>query len=361
MTLRLTSITRIAVLASAVVLAASTARAESDPLPPDFQITLERTACFGSCPVYTVSIDARGAVTYDGTKDVRVSGRQTDRIPAARAAALLEAAERLRFFELRDQYRTVRNADGTETHVTDLPTTFVTIVARGRTKRVEDYYGAPDGLRELERLIDDTANTKRWIRIDAATVQELATEGRLAAADRATMLTAALSHDDVDVVKALLATGLDPNTPHPAANTPPLMMVRSPEAARALLDAGANPAVRNDNDGSPLGWAAQLDPAVADMLVKAGAPVDGPSDSDGRTPLWQAACTGNIGVVRILLAAGADPARTTGPKSAVECAREMAEAIRRFPDLGRGDHSFIRDFDGVVALLERAQTAKPVR
>jgi hypothetical protein len=359
MTSRLFSIARIAALACAVFLVApAAAQAQPDAVPPDFQITLERTACFGTCPVYKVSIDAGGAVTYDGTRDVRVTGRETARVPHAQVAALLEAAKRIGFFELRDQYRTVRNADGTETHVTDLPTAFVTIVARGRTKRVEDYYGAPDGLRELEQLIDDTARTKRWIRIDVATLQKLAAEGKLAPDDPAKMLVEALSNDDVDVVKALLAMGLDPNTSHPAASTPPLMMAQSPEAARVLLDAGANPSGRSDN-GTPLGWAAHLDPAVADMLVKAGAPVDGPSDSDGRTPLWQAACAGNIGVVRILLAAGADPARTTAPKSAVECAREMADAIRRFPDLAGGDRPFVRDFEGVIALLERA--AKPAR
>jgi hypothetical protein len=363
MTSRLSSIARIAAFACAVLLVApAAAQAQPDALPPDFQITLERTACFGTCPVYKVSIDAGGAVTYDGTEFVRVTGRQTARVQRAQVAALLEAAKRIGFFELRDEYRTVRNADGSHTEVTDLPTAFVTIVARGRTKRVEDYYGAPDGLRALEQLVDDTARTNRWIRIDVATLQEMAGAGRtLSATDRAKMLEEALQHDEVDVVKALLGMGVDPNLPSPHTTAPPLMMVRSPEAARALLDAGANPSGRSDNDGTPLGWAAHVDPAVAAMLVKAGAPVDGTSDSDGRTPLWQAACTGNIGVVRILLAAGADPGRAAGGKSAVECAREMANLARRFPDLERGDRPFVRDFDGVIALLERAQAAKPAR
>ena len=46
-------------------LAAVVAAQEPDP-PPDALIRLQRTSCFGSCPIYTVTIDARGTVTYEG-------------------------------------------------------------------------------------------------------------------------------------------------------------------------------------------------------------------------------------------------------------------------------------------------------
>jgi hypothetical protein len=138
-------------------------------VPDDVVIKLERTACFGDCPVYSVSIDARGDVAYEGRKFVRVPGKQTDRVPVSTVAALLGTADRIGFFDLRDFYRTVRNADGSETIVTDLPTALVTITRAGRTKRVEDYYGAPEGLKELEQQIDQTARTTRWVRPDERT------------------------------------------------------------------------------------------------------------------------------------------------------------------------------------------------
>jgi len=123
-------------------------------IPDDFVITLERTACFGACPVYSVSIDAQGNVTYEGMKFVSVVGRQTDRIAVPRVAALVETVERIRFFELEDKYRHL---------ITDLPTTFVTVTRDRRSKRIEDYFGAPESLKELERAIDQTARTARWI------------------------------------------------------------------------------------------------------------------------------------------------------------------------------------------------------
>jgi hypothetical protein len=127
-------------------------------IPDDFVITLERTACFGACPVYSVSIDAKGNVTYDGTKFVRIVGRQTDRVAVPRVAALVQAVDRIRFFELEDKYHQM---------ITDLPTTFVTVTRDGRSKRVEDYFGAPESLKELEREIDQTAGTARWINLNS--------------------------------------------------------------------------------------------------------------------------------------------------------------------------------------------------
>jgi hypothetical protein len=132
----------------------ATSRAAPQAIPEDFVIKLERTACYGRCPVYVVSIDARGNVTYEGTRFVKLAGRQTDRIPASRVTALVETVDRIRFFDLDDKYRQL---------ITDLPTTFVTVTRDGRTKRIEDYFGAPKSLKDLERQIDDAAQTARWI------------------------------------------------------------------------------------------------------------------------------------------------------------------------------------------------------
>jgi hypothetical protein len=131
----------------------ATSAEPAQSIPDDFVIALERTACFGACPVYSVSIDAKGSVTYDGTRFVRVVGRQTERIAVSRVAALVETVDRIRFFELEDKYRQL---------ITDLPTTFVTVTRDGRTKRIEDYFGAPESLKELERAIDETARIAGW-------------------------------------------------------------------------------------------------------------------------------------------------------------------------------------------------------
>ena len=160
----LLSVAALAVVALGASLNASQTAAQA--VPDDFSITLARTSCFGPCPVYSVSIDAKGSVTYEGKKFVRAVGRQTDRIPVSQVARLAEAVNRIRFFDLNDSYRTVRNPDGSEMMVTDLPTTIVTVTSGGRSKQVVDYFGAPESLKELEKQIDETAGTKRWVTID---------------------------------------------------------------------------------------------------------------------------------------------------------------------------------------------------
>ncbi|MEV4330566.1 ankyrin repeat domain-containing protein [Streptomyces sp. NPDC049597] len=63
-------------------------------------------------------------------------------------------------------------------------------------------------------------------------------------------------------------------------------------------------------------FAAVYDGADDDVvrLLRAGAPAE-TVDEDGQTPLYLAAVEGDAGIVRLLLAAGADPDRASGPES----------------------------------------------
>lgn len=100
--------------------------------------------------------------------------------------------------------------------------------------------------------------------------------------------------------------------------------------------------------------AVHLAPAVSEMLLKVGVPADQP-DSYGRTPVWQAACVGNAGVVKLLLRRGADPTRHPAGSSAVECARESQPYERLYPQrLIDSEPPYIKDFDAVLDLLEQA-------
>jgi Domain of unknown function (DUF6438)/Ankyrin repeats (3 copies) len=322
-------------------------------IPDDFVIKLERTSCYGPCPIYMVSIDGNGKVTYEGRKFVRVEGRQSDNIPAGRVAALVSTVNRIRFFELNDEYRFIRNADGTTTSVTDLPTTFVTVTQGGRTKRIEDYVGAPEPLHQLEKEIDEAARTKRWISLDDPTLRQMVRDGQAPSAEeRAELLRKALEEDAVDVITGLIEIGTDPNHNY-GSNTTPLMMVRSAAAARALIAGGAIPYTRSERGVTPLSWSVHLAPGVAEVLLKAGVQPDEP-DSYSRTPLWQAACEGNAGVVKLLLNAGADPTRRAVGVSPLECARQGQERERARRPLPIGTPLYVRDFDTVIALLEQA-------
>lgn len=155
-----------ATLALTICMSSAGTATQTPPPAGDTMVTLERTACLGTCPVYTVSIDALGNVVYEGKRYVRVTGKQTARISASRIAEILERAERLRFFDLENQYLEADYPDGSKGTVTDLPTTIITLTHAGRSKRIVDYYGAPAGLTDLERLVDEVAGTRQWVSRD---------------------------------------------------------------------------------------------------------------------------------------------------------------------------------------------------
>jgi Domain of unknown function (DUF6438) len=55
-------------------------------------ITLEPTACFGPCPVYTLRITGEGRVDYTGTQAVRVAGSAAATISPAAVRCLADPA-----------------------------------------------------------------------------------------------------------------------------------------------------------------------------------------------------------------------------------------------------------------------------
>ena len=126
-------------------------------------VTLERTPCFGACPVYQVTISRSGAVRFVGTHHVTQQGEVTAEIPAARVDSLLRELEAGGYFGFADAY--VMDSPACGQYATDSPTVITCASADGRTKTIRHDYGcnaAPPELARLERRIDEVAGTSRW-------------------------------------------------------------------------------------------------------------------------------------------------------------------------------------------------------
>jgi hypothetical protein len=127
-------------------------------------VTLERTPCFGTCPVYQVAISRSGAVRFVGRRHVTREGEAIAEIPAVRVDSLLRALEAGGYFGFADAY--VMGSPACGQYATDSPTVITTAITAGRTKTIRHDYGcnaAPRELGRLERLIDEVAGTSRWI------------------------------------------------------------------------------------------------------------------------------------------------------------------------------------------------------
>ena len=147
------------IAALCLVLPVSAFAADETPV----SISLERTVCFGTCPSYIVTLLADGSVTFEGREHVKTKGVATKKIDASKLIPIFKKLEEIHFWELEDSYRTKKNADGSITSISDLPTKNVTVKTATKTKKVEDYFGTPAGMNELELLIDEVAGVNEWV------------------------------------------------------------------------------------------------------------------------------------------------------------------------------------------------------
>lgn len=133
------------------------------PHPPDALpgvaviATMERTGCYGECPVYRLTVNADGSVVYVGTRWVKVLGRQVYKISEAQLAELQAAFERANFNQLHD-YDKVESTDDDWAHIS---------LRRGSGfKRVRHYHGdnaAPPALGALEDEFDRIVDSGRLV------------------------------------------------------------------------------------------------------------------------------------------------------------------------------------------------------
>ena len=114
---------------------------KTNPSEIELIISLQRTACFGSCPIYKIEIFSDGSGIYTGTRFVKNIGFTKFSLSEKQLNLILKQAEAIGFTNLKEDY---------SEHISDLPTTFIQI----KDKKIRNYTGAPKMLKNLENLID---------------------------------------------------------------------------------------------------------------------------------------------------------------------------------------------------------------
>lgn len=122
-------------------------------------ISLERSACYGTCPVYHVEIHGDGTVVFVGNRFVAVTGERREHIARSAVQHLFAQFRSANYFWSFDRYTAP---------VTDLPEYTTSIAFDGQSKSIEDYgggmVGMPPELIALEADIDRAADTGKWIK-----------------------------------------------------------------------------------------------------------------------------------------------------------------------------------------------------
>jgi len=122
-------------------------------------IKLQRTMCFGTCPVYSVTVDKEGNVNYYGEMFVYKSGEHHWKILKKKVKQLNDLIDEFGFksfiYEPGDEF------------ITDCPSCITTVkYSNGETKEIDHYYGhvlIDDSLTAFKKKIERIIGTKRYV------------------------------------------------------------------------------------------------------------------------------------------------------------------------------------------------------
>ena len=123
---------------------------------------MERTVCYGTCPIYTLTIFDDGKVVYDGKEFVKKKGRVESKITKQQLNELIAEFTKIDYFNLKS------NPDCPE-EWTDNPSAITSLSWQGKNQTIRHYHGCKgsqvlEDLTKLENKIDETVNSAQWIR-----------------------------------------------------------------------------------------------------------------------------------------------------------------------------------------------------
>lgn len=122
-------------------------------------ISLKRTECYGTCPVFTLHVFADGRVEYDGKRFVIRRGMVRTHLGPAKLETLRQVVAEANVSALDRHCCDCRTE-------TDAPWTYLEISYETGPKSIDHYHGcssAPRALSVLEEAIISTAGVPKWI------------------------------------------------------------------------------------------------------------------------------------------------------------------------------------------------------
>ena len=123
-------------------------------------LTYQKTQCYGSCPVYSITFYSDNSVLVNPTSNFIVSEKSNGKLKKGTVENLLNYAERINFWSLKKEYN--------DALVSDLPSTFITIFNKDQNKKIKVRTNAPTELKELLIKIENIIKTIQWKAVSTA-------------------------------------------------------------------------------------------------------------------------------------------------------------------------------------------------
>lgn len=127
---------------------------------PVAMATIERTSCFGKCPMYKTTFFDNGEVKYVGKRFVDSIGTFTTLLSEDELNGIRQMVQDVDYFKLEDAY---------PTPVVDFPKCLTSVNIDGKQKNILNGENAPRTLIGFERYLDSLLKGKELTKISEST------------------------------------------------------------------------------------------------------------------------------------------------------------------------------------------------
>jgi hypothetical protein len=129
----------------------------------DVFATMEKTPCYGTCPIYKLMILKTGKAFYQGIDHVERIGKFETTFSKAEMDMILKKADEIGFWELADEY---------DSPVTDFPTTITSLRKGNKTKVIANRVGGPSELRAYENFLEKLLRERDFVKLEEKEISE---------------------------------------------------------------------------------------------------------------------------------------------------------------------------------------------
>lgn len=131
----------------------------ADTSSREFFASIKKSACFGKCPTYEMTIYSDGFVELNGIRNIAYSGNYTTQLTEAEVHHFRIKANRIGYMDMEDSY---------DCTISDVPSVTTSIDLNGVKKSVFRRCDFPPIILQFEELFDVLLKNKKWSAVDAA-------------------------------------------------------------------------------------------------------------------------------------------------------------------------------------------------
>ena len=128
----------------------------------NFNVTMDKGSCFGSCPVYTLNINNKGYALFEGERFTDKIGKHGLQLAPNKFQSVAKAFSDADLASFDDNYPST---------IADLPNTTIAYVNNDLTKRISGKEERPQKIKDLQSMLEDITQMDGWMSLDTTSTE----------------------------------------------------------------------------------------------------------------------------------------------------------------------------------------------